>query len=111
MKVLDTYGRTGPTSLVLKMTADSNVMAYGAFLIHLPDQQDVAQWDSGVLESNAGGQATLNQPTGYAIVVVPIVSATQATLHATLTLNGVKVFDQDVTIPAKEAFGWVVTIN
>lgn len=110
MKLLETYARSAPAQLSLKMSADNNVMAYAAFVVHLPDHADVAQWPSGTLEG-AGGQVALTTPTGYLIVVSSIINADKATFHATLALDGTAVFDDDVTIPAKETFGWSVAIS
>ena len=112
MNILDVFSRVSGTELQLRMRADENVLAYGAFLIHLPSGNTTAEWPAGVLESGEGARASLDDPQGYAIVVAPIVrNGTTARFTTELRLGGSVAWDDPVAAPPKESFGWTIAIS
>lgn len=111
MRILDTFN-TGPdVALRLRTRATDNVLAYAAFLKHIPTGSMVAEWPAGVLESDDGGNAMLTDPSGYALTIVPIIATGDpAVFQIDLTLNGQPGWTEPVPAPPQKTFGWIFIV-
>ncbi len=110
MKILNVFRCNAGSRLRLRTRASANVMAYVAFLRHIPSGDIVAEWTSDILEED-GGRAILDEPSGYGLTVAPLITGTQpGRFEIDLKLDDIAIHTTAVSCAPKNTFGWTFTI-